>query len=89
MNAYTTDNAGRLLGASNAVYSGVGDTDRRNNRTLKTATVGVSAMNELRNHGFEKSSPEWTLTGVNGTDTNIVTRAMTGSELVRTGQECL
>ena len=86
VNAYTTDNAGRLLGASNAVYSGVGDTDRRNNRTLKTATVGVSAMNELRNHGFEKSSPEWTLTGVNGTDTNIVTRAMTGSELVRTGQ---
>ena len=86
VNAYTTDNAGRLLGASNAVYSGVGDTDRRNNRTLKTATVGVSAMNELRNQGFEKSSPVWTLTGVNGTDTNIVTRAMTGSELVRTGQ---
>ena len=86
VNAYTTDNGGRLLGASNVVYSGVGDTDRRNNRTLKTATVGVSAMNELRNHGFEKSSPEWTLTGVNGTDTNIVTRAMTGSELVRTGQ---
>ena len=86
VNAYTTDNGGKLLGASNAVYSGVGTLDRRNNRTLKTATVGVSAMNELRNHGFEKSSPAWTLTGANGTDSNIVTKAMTGSELVRTGQ---
>ncbi len=68
------------------MYSGVGTPDRRNNRTLKTATVGVSAMNELRNHGFEKSSPAWTLTGANGTDSNIVTKAMTGRELVRTGQ---
>ena len=32
VNAYTTDNAGKLLGASNAVYSGVGTPDRRNNR---------------------------------------------------------
>ena len=38
VNGYSTDNQGKLLGASNAVYGGVGTTDRRNNRTLKKAS---------------------------------------------------
>ena len=84
-NAYTTDTNQKILGASNAVYSGVGSTDKANNRTLRTASIGVAAMNELRNHGFELSDPAWSFTGAGGTYTNIVARAMTGSELVRTG----
>ena len=82
-----TDNEGKLVGASNAVYSGTGTTEKSNNRTLKTATVGMAAMNELRNHSFEASSPAWTLSGVNGADTNVVVRTMTGTEAVRTGEK--
>ena len=63
VNAYSTDNEGKLVGASNAVYSGTGTTEKSNNRTLKTATVGMAAMNELRNHSFEASSPAWTRSG--------------------------
>ena len=44
-------------------------------------------MNELRNHSFEASSPAWTLSGVNGADTNMVVRTMTGTEAVRTGEK--
>ena len=75
------------MGASNAVYSGTGTTEKSNNRTLKAATVGMAAMNELRNHSFEASSPAWTLSGVNGADTNMVVRTMTGTEAVRTGEK--
>lgn len=32
-NAYTTDTSGNILGATNAVYSGSGSTDKTNNRT--------------------------------------------------------
>ena len=38
VNAYTTDAAGNILGASNAAYTGTGSTDRTNNRTLRTAS---------------------------------------------------
>lgn len=57
-NAYTTDVNQRILGASNAVYSGVGSTDKTNNRTLRAASIGVAAMNELRDHSFELSAAE-------------------------------
>ena len=53
VNAYTTDNDGKILGASNAVYSGTGSTDKRNNRTLRTATIGVASQHLLQNPSFE------------------------------------
>ena len=78
-NAYTTDTSNRIWGASNAVYSGVGSTDKSNNRTLRTATIGVAAMNDLRNHGFELDSPAW------GLPTSIGGMAEIQSAKVRTG----
>ena len=41
VNAYTTDPDHNILGASAAVYSGAGTTDKTNNRTLRTATLGA------------------------------------------------
>ncbi len=78
-NAYTTDTANRIWGASNAVHSGVGSTDKANNRTLRTSTIGVAAMNELRNHGFELSSPAWQLAAGGGGSAELQ------STTVRTG----
>lgn len=65
VNAYSTDANGTVIGASNAIYySGVA-TDKRNNRTLRTASIGVAAQQELRNGGCEAtdSSNIWTFTG--------------------------
>ncbi len=61
VNAYTTDTENQILGASNAVYSGSGSTDRTNNRTLRTASIGVAAQQELQNFSFESgdSSQAW------------------------------
>ena len=53
VNVYTTDASGKILGASNAVYSGTGSTDKRNNRTLRTATIGVASQHLLQNPSFE------------------------------------
>ncbi|MDY4220226.1 MAG: hypothetical protein SOY32_07395, partial [Candidatus Faecousia sp.] len=78
-NAYTTDTSNRIWGASNAVHSGVGSTDKANNRTLRTATIGVAAMNDLRNHGFELSSPAWQLAAGGGGSVELQ------SSTVRTG----
>ncbi len=78
-NAYTTDTSNRIWGASNAVHSGVGSTDKANNRTLRTSTIGVAAMNDLRNHGFELSSPAWELPTGGGATAEIQ------SATVRTG----
>lgn len=78
-NAYTTDTYNRILGASNAVHSGTGTTDKANNRTLRTSTIGVAAMNDLRNHGFERSNPAWTLAAGGGASVEIQ------SATVRTG----
>ena len=63
VNAYSTDAMGRILGASNAVYTGVGTVDKRNNRTLRTASIGVAAEQELINSGFEywDANSQWTL----------------------------
>ena len=78
-NAYTTDTSNRIWGASNAVHSGVGSTDKANNRTLRTSTIGVAAMNDLRNHGFELSNPAWELPTSGGATAEIQ------SSTVRTG----
>ena len=46
VNAYTTNAAGNILGASNVAYSGNGSTERTNNRTLRTASIGIAAQQE-------------------------------------------
>ena len=87
-NVYTTDTSNRIRGASNAVYSGVGSTDRTNNRTLRTASIGVSAMNDLRNHGFELSSPAWELAKGGGASAEIQSSTVrTGSKAFHTKAE--
>ena len=84
VNVYTTDTNQKILGASNAVYSGVGTTDKANNRTLRTSSIGMTAMNELRNYGFEAQTTHWTLVK-DGTNTNLVVN----TEKPRTGQYSL
>ena len=59
-NAYTTDVFGNILGATNAVYSGSGSTDKTNNRTLRTASIGVAGQHLLKNPSFE-TADGWTL----------------------------
>ena len=61
VNAYTTDSSGTVLGASNAIYSGAGSTDKKNNRTMQTSSIGMAGQQLLRNTGFELGSG-WTLT---------------------------
>lgn len=78
VNAYSTDYVGNVIGASNAVYTGTGTIDKRNNRTLRTASIGVAAEQELLNSGFElsDSSHQWTLSG---TITRETTNPRTGN----------
>ena len=74
VNAYTTDWKDNILGASNAVHSGSGSTDKTNNRTLRTATIGAAAQQWMSDFSFETHT-DWTLTGVKsetGNTTNIV-----------------
>ena len=61
VNAYSTDSNYNVIGASNAVYTGTGSTDKKNNRALKTASIGIAAEQELRNSGFE-TADRWTYT---------------------------
>lgn len=64
VNAYSTDYAQRIIGASNAAFTGSGkDTDnpKTNNRVEKTASIGKAAQNILKNHGFESGTDSWTL----------------------------
>ena len=62
VNAYTTDADGNILGASNAAYSGSGTTDKQNNRTLRSATIGKAGQQLLTDFGFE-SDEGWTYQG--------------------------
>ena len=80
VNAYTTDPDHNILGASAAVYSGAGTTDKTNNRTLRTATLGAVEANLLRNGSFEFSTPAWTLQPGGGS-------LSAGSAGARTGQK--
>lgn len=56
MNAYTTDASGKLLGATNAVYTGSGSTDKKNNRTQRTASMGESGTELLKNSTISGST---------------------------------
>lgn len=80
VNAYTTDPDHNILGASAAVYSGAGTTDKTNNRTLRTATLGAVEANLLRNGSFEFSTPAWTFQSGSGS-------LSAGSAGARTGQK--
>ena len=63
-NAYTTDMQDNVLGASSAVYSGCGSTDKDNNRTMRTASIGVAAQQLLQNPSVESASVSpWSLSG--------------------------
>ena len=76
VNAYTTDNTGNILGATNAVYSGSGSTDKANNRTLRTGSIGVARQQLLSNPGLEDGTGGWTFN--NGTS-RATTKPRTGS----------
>ena len=80
VNAYTTDPDHNILGASAAVYSGAGTTDKTNNRTLRTATLGAVEANLLRNGSFEFDTPAWTFQSGSGS-------LSAGSAGARTGQK--
>ena len=56
VNAYTTDYYGKIIGASNAVYTGTGSTDKQNNRLLRTASIGTAAQQLMSNTGFESGT---------------------------------
>lgn len=56
VNAYTTDADGNVLGADTAIYFDGSEVDKRNNRTTRTASIGVAAEQELLNGGFEDTS---------------------------------
>ena len=85
VNAYTTDSCGKLLGASNAAYSQNDGVSRQNNRTLRTAGIGASSFNRLRNGSFEYSDPAWSFTGTGQATSNILIK----EENPRTGAKAL
>lgn len=66
VNAYTEDTMGNILGASNAVYTENYGTDPKNNRTLRSSTIGMAAEQLLKNAGFESTSSNdvWTYNGM-------------------------
>lgn len=85
VNAYTTQ-SDYLVGAANAVYSGIGDTNRKNNRTMQTGEIGVAAHSWMRNGNFENTSAfAWTFTGAGTSTTNIVVNG----DKTRTGNYAL
>lgn len=88
VNAYTTDAKGTILGATNAAYSGTGTTDRTNNRTMRTATIGMSGQQELRNFGFEltTSGLEWQIHKSGNNSTTTVNAVINGDH-TRTGSK--
>ena len=69
-NAYTTDNAGNVLGATNAAYSANNGVDKTNNRTLRSASIGIAGQQLLRNTGVESTSNAWTFSGASRASTN-------------------
>lgn len=63
-NAYTTDNSGAILGATNAAYSGTSSTAKDNNRTVRSASIGLAGQQLMRDTSLEFSSSAWTTNGV-------------------------
>ena len=64
VNAYTTDKDQNILGASTAVYTDNEGIKKTNNRTERTATIGVPAQKYLHYGHFESGVDSWTLTGM-------------------------
>ena len=62
VNAYTTDDGSRILGASTAVYTENNGTNKTNNHTERTAAIGIPAQNLLDYCNFEDNTTGWTLT---------------------------
>lgn len=73
VNVYTTNAENDILGAENAVYSGTGTTDKQNNRTLQTASIGATAQHLVRDTSFESGT--WAHNGTSVTTTNTRTGA--------------
>jgi RHS repeat-associated protein len=86
VNAFTTDKDGKILGASNAVHSGTGDTDKKNNRTLRSAGIGTAGMSLVRNGGFEltETATAWTPIIPSGSGNSALVKS---GELARTGSK--
>lgn len=84
VNAFSTDVNGAILGASNAIHSGTGNTDKKNNRTLRSAGIGLAGVSMIRNGSFELSGSgmDWTIVKPEGS--SCAATIKTG-ELVRTG----
>ena len=61
VNAYTTDDSQNVLGASTAVYTDNDGIKKTNNRTERTATIGVPAQKYLHYGHFESGEGTWTL----------------------------
>ena len=84
VNAFSTDVNGAILGASNSVHSGTGNTDKKNNRTLRSAGIGLAGVSMVRNGSFELSGSgmDWTIVKPEGS--TCAATIKTG-ELTRTG----
>lgn len=85
VNAFSIDATGAVLGASNAVHTGIGTTNKQNNRTLLSAEIGKAAMPLLRNGSFERSDCDWNFV-VPASNAAAVVRA---NEKTRTGNNAL
>ena len=79
VNAYTTDDSGKLFGATNAVYSGTGSTNKANNRTLRTASMGESGKELLKNETITGSG-NWNM-GDGASITTDVSRDSSGGAI--------
>ena len=86
VNVFSTDMNGAVIGASNAVLSGTGNTDKKNNRTLRSAGIGMAGMNLIQNGSFEAASGSsaWTPVIPEGSSCNAVVKT---GELTRTGEK--
>lgn len=83
VNAYTTDNDGVIIGATNSAYYERSSTDKsndkRNNRTVRTASIGLASQQLLKNTSIESSSDEWTFSGAS----RATTKPRTGSYSIK------
>ena len=85
-NAYTTDVNGTVLGASNAAYTANNGSDRTNNRTLRSASIGVAGQQLMKDFGFENGSSgtAWSLSsGTSYSATISTTKPRTGQYSVK------
>lgn len=83
VNAYTTDNDGVIIGATNSAYYERSSTDKsndkRNNRTVRTASIGLASQQLLKNTSIESNSDEWTFSGAS----RATTKPRTGSYSIK------